>query len=224
MPITVTTGGPIETIIDASFTLGALKAEIADDLDRTDLTAAIATEIQRAIKFFQSKRFYFNETRDQTFSTVAAQALYTSSDSDAIPQFIEFDALYIGDQKVELEYMEPRRWEQVISDGSGSRPSWWTYYDQSIGLYPVPDQAYTVTMTGHIFINGPTADSEPNNPWMTEAYDLIRARCCANLALKKLRDDALFQRHSAVEASEFDRLKSETTSKVGTGFVTPTEF
>lgn len=223
MAITVTTGGPIETIIDSSFTLGALKAEIADDLDRTDLTAAIATEIQRAIKFYQHKRFYFNETR-QVLTTVASQSTYTSADNEAIPQFIEFDALFVGDEQSRLEQIGPNEWEMLVASGGGSKPSMWSYYDQSIGLYPIPDSAYAVTITGHIFINGPTTDGEANNPWMTEAYDLIRARTCANLALKKLRDDALFQRHSAIEASEFGRLASETGTKVGTGFMTPTEF
>ncbi|CAK7257708.1 MULTISPECIES: hypothetical protein [unclassified Shinella] len=224
MTITVVTGGPIGPGIDVSLTLGALKAEIADDLDRTDLTSQIATEIQRAIKFYQYKRFYFNEVRDEVFQTVAYQGLYNSLDAEIIQQFIEFDDIYLNGEQMPLTFMEPREWEVLASGGNGAKPRSRTYYNQAIGLYPLPDQAYTVRMTGHIIISAPSSDNETNNPWLTEAYDLIRARTVANLALKKLRDDTLFQRHSAVEASEFNKLAAMTASKVGSGFVTPTEF
>lgn len=65
-------------------TLATLKAEIADDLDRTDLTTAIASEINKAISFYQDTRFYFNETRDCVIATAADQRLYADEDVEGI--------------------------------------------------------------------------------------------------------------------------------------------
>jgi hypothetical protein len=208
-------------------TLAELKAEIADDLDRTDLTTQIASETTRAIKFYQPTRFYFNETRDVTFSTVAAQALYGVDDAPEIPQFFEIDQICLedGDQKYDLDEISPKEWEAATgSGGTSSKPIAWAYFNQSIGLYPIPDDAYTIRIVGHIKKAEPTADDEEGNVWMVEAFDLIRARVCKQLALKKLRDQSLFETQSAAEADELRNLLAQTATKTGTGFVTPSDF
>lgn len=208
-------------------TLTLLKAEIADDLDRTDLTAAIASEITRAIRHYQATRFYFNESRDETFATVANQKLYSSSDDTAIPKFIEVDQIYLldGTEPVELEQIDPREWEILTASGTDTGlPECWCYYDQKIGFYPIPDAAYTVRILGQFMKAGPASDGEANNVWMTEAFDLLRARVCGQLALRKLRDADLLQTQKAAEADELARLNRETASRLATGFVVPTEF
>jgi len=208
-------------------TLTLLKAEIADDIDRTDLTAAIASEITKAIRHYQATRFYFNESRDETFATVADQELYSSSDDAAIPKFIETDQVVLmdGTEPFELEQMDPRDWEILTASGeSTGRPESWCTFDQKIGLYPIPDAAYTIRVIGQFMKAGPATDGEANNVWMTEAFDLLRARVCRQLALKKLRNADLMQTQAAAETEERSRLISETASRVGTGYVTPTDF
>lgn len=208
-------------------TLTLLKAEIADDLDRTDLTSAIASEIPKAIRHYQNTRFYFNETRDETFATVGAQKLYSSSDDTAIPKFIEIDQISIldGTEFIELEQMSPEDWEALTASGTVTgRPTDYCIYDQKIGLYPIPDAIYTVRMAGLFMKAAPASDSEANNVWMTEAFDLIRARVCSKLALRKTRDMEFAAAQKADEVDELNRLKSETASRIGTGFVTPTQF
>jgi len=208
-------------------TLADLKAEIADDLDRTDLTDQIEREITRAIIYYQGIRFYFNETRDVTFPTVAAQKLYTVADAAEIPNFYEIDQICVenGDEKTDLDPIFPREWELLTGDSGGSsKPISWAYFDRSIGLYPIPDAAYTVRLIGHIKKAAPEDDTEEDNVWMVEAFDLIRARVCATLALKKLRDSTLFQAHSAAEGVELQRLLAETAGRVGTGYVIPSDF
>lgn len=208
-------------------TLAELKAEIADDLDRTDLTTQIDSETTRAIKFYQPTRFYFNETRDVTFSTVAAQALYSVSDAPEIPQFFEIDQICFedGDQKYDLTEISPKEWEVATgSGGTSAKPIAWAYFNQSIGLYPIPDGVYTIRVIGHIKKAEPTDDVEEGNVWMVEAFDLIRARVCKQLALKKLRDQSLFETQSAAEADELRNLLAQTAIKTGTGFVTPSDF
>jgi hypothetical protein len=208
-------------------TLALLKAEIADDLDRTDLATQITSEISRAIRYYQRTRFYFNETRDETFSTVSDQKLYSSSDDAAIPEFIEIDQIYLmdGSEPQELEEINPKEWELLTASGGATgRPCAFCYFNRSLGFYPIPDQAYTIRPVGHIMKDEPADDAETGNVWMTEAFDLLRARVCAQLGQRKLRDVSLVQAHRPLEQDELWRLNSETNTRVGTGFVTPSEF
>src|SRR5689334_5061353 len=80
MPIVIITpvaqpGGAGGTLTNTVGDLAALKARIARDLNRTDLTTQIADEISSAIAYYRSHRFEFNEIQ-ATFSTVAFQDEY----------------------------------------------------------------------------------------------------------------------------------------------------
>jgi hypothetical protein len=208
-------------------TFADLKAEIADDLERPELATTIAAETTRAITYYQKTRLYFNETRDVTFSTVANQKLYTTADSASIPKFEEFDQVNVEDGTtiVELDEIYPDEWELLTASGASTgRPLNWTYFNQSIGLYPIPDQAYTIRLIGHIIVDAPTSDADSTNVWITEAFELIRARTCAQICMKKTRDTDGVQLYRAAEMEELNRLKKLTASRVGTGFVTPSEF
>lgn len=209
-------------------TLADLKAEIDSDLDQQGaINNFIVAEIPRAIRFYQRTRFYFNETRDVTFQTVANQRIYTVSDSASIPKFIEFDQITLedGTSSDGLEEIYPTEWEVLTNAGTATgKPESWTYFNQSIGLYSIPDAAYTIRLIGHIIIDPPTDDADASNIWITEAFDLIRARVCAQLCQKKLRDPNGIQLHRSAESEELVRLKAETASRVTTGFVTPSEF
>lgn len=242
-------------------TLAALKAEIADDLDRPDLATAIASEINKAIGFHQNSRFYFNETRDCVIATVDGQRIYSSEDvsgvvyrvvvdadgeivvdgngdivifqesdgvvsvGDKLSSFIEVDQVLIEGLGFELEEMSPSDWEiQTASGTEKGRPRQWCYYGGGFGLYPIPDAQYAIRFIGHVKKAAPATDAEAGNVWMTYAFDLIRSRVCARLALRKIRDPEIAATHTAMEQEEKLRLGAETASKVGTGYLTPTEF
>ncbi len=57
-----------------------MKARVADELSRSDLTSQIALAINDAITHYQRKRFYFNETgpNGYTFLTVPNQETYAA--------------------------------------------------------------------------------------------------------------------------------------------------
>jgi hypothetical protein len=207
-------------------TLGALKAEIADDLLRSDLSTQIASEISNAIRYFQNKRFYFNETRGETFVTVAAQAVYSSTDDTAIPDFIEIDQITVtdGTSTWELDLLTPKEWEIATALATGSRPTGYAYFNQSLMLYPTPDAAYTVRMIGHIKKTAPSTDEESGNVWMTEAYQLLRYRAAKMVSAMKMLDSGRAQLFANLEGDEFQRLKAETAARVTSNSVAPTEF
>lgn len=212
-------------------TLGDLKQEIADDLDK-NLTdepygAMIASGINAAIRYYQNTRFFFNETRDETFATVADQSIYTGTDSAAIPKFIEFDQIVLmdGTEPVALAQISPTEWEVLTASGDNTgRPCAWCYFNRSIGLYPIPNDAYTVRLVGHIMKDAPTDDDDDENVWVAEAYELIRARACVQIAQRRLKAPEVAALHAPMEMDERNRLIAETASRVATSYIVPTDF
>lgn len=208
-------------------TLATLKAEIADDFARTDLEDAIAGAISRAITYYQNTDFWFNEKRSLTFTTVAGQARYSSIDDTDIGLIKTLTGLFLvtSDVPVELLRIQANELEAMTSASAGNaRPDSWAYYEQQIGIWPPPDDAYTVRMMGTFKIAEPAANNDANNPWMVEAYQLIRFRASKEIAAVKIRDYQVAQIMGAAELDERTRLLSETDRRTGTSFVTPSDF
>lgn len=208
-------------------TLAIMKAEIADDLARSDLTDAIAAAITAAIKHFQTKRFYFNESRDLTFSTVIGQSRYATVDDADIPKFITLDGVFadINGQNRQLCPMGVQSFE-VLNDNSAStgEPYSYCYYNVGFGLYPIPGAVYTIRPIGHVLVDGPASDAEADNVWMTEAYQLIRRRAAADVLLTKARDYEFAQVMAMAADTEFARLEADTSKRIATGQIKATSF
>ena len=159
-------------------TLTTLKARVALDLRRTDLTADIANAITDAVALYQGSRFVFNQARD-TFVTVAGTEFYEAgTDPEDIPtDVMEVDALSIAVNGT--RYVLDKRgfaygeWINSTTTSRG-RPLSWSWYAQKIRLYPIPDAAYTVTISYLQKIDIPASDGS-SNVWTTEAETLIRA-------------------------------------------------
>lgn len=201
-------------------TLTAMKARIAREVRRADLTTQIAEAISTAIGAYQEQRFYFNESRALTFSTVANQEFYTSADSANIGTIKKFDyvKLYVGDFPFELCPERPEEIEWVSQNGTQTgQPLSYCYYAQAIRLYPCPDQVYTVRIGGQIKLAEPASDGELNNAWMIDGERLIRSRAKYELALHVLRDTRLAEEMaSAVQEAEA-QLRRDTNSQTQQG-------
>ena len=210
-------------------TMTIMKARIADELARDDLTSQIAYAITDAIGAYQDERFFFNESRAVTITTVANQEFYTSSDSATFGtiQKIDYVKLYNGNQPFDLEAMLPSEIESSSTNGTSTGTPWgYCYYSESIRFYPVPDAVYTVRMGASILRAAPATDGEASNPWMTHAERLIRSRAKLELALHVLKDPDLANTMKAGVVEAFDQLKSRTNqlTQVGQGRVRAMEF
>lgn len=217
----------------ATATLGDLKTQIADDLDRSDLSTQIADAINNAIAFYASERFYFNEARTLTFNTVANQDTYTVSDNATIPLLFDIDAIFVtvGDAERPVEQDDPTDIEYFNGTGqSTGAPLSYAWFAESLRFSPIPDDAYQVRVTGAFQVPAPTADDDSTNKWITEAFELIRCRAKAYLYSHVIRDpdgvvlmvgeDGM---HGAAGVA-FDQLKAKTSKKVSTGWVRPTTW
>lgn len=208
-------------------TLAIMKADVADDLTRSDLSTQIADAITRAITFYQVKRFYFNETRDLTFDTVIGQSRYATADDADIPKFITLDGVFatVNGQNRQLCPMGVQSFE-VLNDNSAStgEPYSYCYFNVGFGLYPIPGAVYTIRPIGHVMKDAPASDAETGNVWMTEAYQLIRRRAAADVALTKMRNFSLAQAFAMAGDTELDRLVEETSRRKATGKIQATSF
>lgn len=211
-----------------------LKATIADDLARSDLTTQIGEAIDTAIKHYQNTRFYFNEVRTVTFDTVAGQSTYTSSDSANIPKFVQLDQVFLVESTTiwELDRRDPIDMEYYLpaSGASSGRPMSYAYFEQSFRFWPVPDAAYTIRPMGVIKKDVPATDDEASNVWMTQAYELIRCRAKAYLAIHTQADMELLVRMVGVDGNggacqaALASLQAEGTKKTKLGRIVATRF
>ena len=220
--------------------LAALKAKIADDIDDYDsyYTSAIASAITYAIKYHESERFYFNESRDITFATVENQQWYDTSDEDDIPTLLKIDAMWLIDAGATQKRLCQATPEEIetwtdnadVLTGAGTannpkgEPSRWAYFGQRIRLHPVPDAGpYQMRIQAHYKLAALASDAA-ENAWTNDAFDLIVARAEIALARGKLRSPELGSLALAVETEELSRLRSMTSKKNGTGVIRPTCF
>lgn len=206
-------------------TLGDLKSRIALELARTDLSAQIANAVNDAIKHYSAERFWFNQSRNLMFSTVPSQQAYGVNDADIIPRLIKIDQFMLQDAtQYPLDRYSATDWEMVNSGHSGGgRPFAFTYTDQQILIYPVPSAAYTMRLYAHFRLPALTDDND-SNAWTDDAERLIRAYAKQLLYLDTLEDDQGATRMQPIIESALSDLRTETSARMGTGRIRPTQF
>jgi len=207
--------------------LSVMKARIADDLARPDLTNQIADAINDSIAHYASTRFYFTETRTVGFSTVVGQSYYSSADDADIPDMYEVDAaqITVSGNVYDLDRDDAVALEEMIGSSGAAQgdPLSWAWADRGMLLYPVPNAVRSVRLIGGIKKAAPIDDT-PGNVWMTEAFELIRCHAKLLLAVHVTNDPGLGERMGAAAAGAKARLERETSSKRATGGIMATVF
>jgi len=200
-------------------------AEMADDMKRSDSDAFI-NKINAAIRHYQPKRFWFNESRTVTFSMVADTDTYSFTTIGT--EFYQIDGVFVtiatGDVREMVRANYAALEAMADSDTTSGEPSVYAYINRGLRFWSPPDDTYSARVTGHIKIAAPASGGESDNVWMTEAYDLIMSRAKAELYAHRYEDPANASVMQQAEASALRRLLSATGDKVATGYLTPTEF
>jgi hypothetical protein len=210
--------------------LSDLTADIADDIDDTsgEYGAQILKAVQGAQRDCERSTYYFNETRDVTFSTVIGQQIYDSTANANIPTLVHIQRAYITDGGGQIDFLRlitPDLME-LLSDSSAAtgEPYNYTYFAQKIRIYPIPDAVYTIRLQLGPYRLSVLSNPSDNNAWLDEAYDLMKARAKYRLYKNSLKDPAL-----AAEALNDWRdqdllLAAETSSRNASGFIQATSF
>lgn len=172
-------------------TFGAIKARVADDLLRPDLTAQIAAAVPDAIRTAAANRFYFNEVRGLTFNTVVGQQFYGAAALADIANLTDIDAVWItvNSQRRTLDSESALVIDQML-EGSPSNGEPYLYARQANGLrlYRVPGAVYPVFIDGVSRLSVLSADAD-TNAWMTEGERYIRALVKAMLCEDVIADN-----------------------------------
>lgn len=235
MVIQVTTGGPIDSIgplvPNTTPSFSNLVAQIADDIDDTtsEYTSQIQASVFEAIRFCEREIYYFNQTRDVTFTTVENRQFYDAADNAQIPRLGGLTAAWSEDAQGQRTTL--LRWRQQdlesLSDNSAAKgePYAFTYYDQKIRLYPIPGETvFTIRLQLTPYRLAPISDPSESNAWTIEAFDMLRARAKYSLYKNILKDANLAAEALNDYNEQHLALKAETSRRNGTGVIVATAF
>jgi hypothetical protein len=204
-----------------------MQADVQRDLGTSSLSAEISAAIPRIIKTYQSLPFWFNESRSYTFDTVAGTVWYGEAQDVDIGLIRQLDGVVIEDATNGDYVLKPMNVLEIeyLTDVNSSQadPIGYAYYDQKIGLYPIPDDVYTVRLFGTFALAAPTDDTA-GNAWMVEAYDMIRAAVGGNLAFFKLRNFDLASSMMKMAKMKEEELLRDSMRRMKRGTVRASTF
>lgn len=198
-----------------------MKNRIADDIKRSDLATQIGVAINRAQEHYEKERFFFNEASG-TFSTVAGQESYGTSDS--VPSTIaEIDEVTLTQTSTNIYPLIKTSFSSIRGLNVGGTtyrgvPIEYAYYLEKFWLYPLPDAVYTVTVYFKKNYTQLSADGDTND-WTEEAEDLIEARARWWIYKRILRNHEDAGEAKLEEMEALSSLQSKTTMLISTGSV-----
>jgi len=203
-------------------TYGDMQATIADEManDGAITTAHIQNGIKRAIRDYEGRPWWFNQ-KVATFSTVANQEYYGSSDLADIPNIVRIDSAMItyGGYKSPLAAVNFLDVDQEQNASRIALPQAYTIYTNQIRLFPIPDAVYTVTLSYIYKFAELSADADTNS-WMNDCEELIRQAAKKRIALDILQADDLAARFAALEQKALDSTLEENRNRRPQKFLT----
>lgn len=200
--------------------LQTLKAKIADDLERSDMTNQIAATITSSITFYADKPFWFLES-EGTVDTVAETAYVAVPSGLRYAPRCDVEINLGGTLRVlrKLSWSEYRRRARIVT--TSGEPTHYAYRTDRFYLHPKPQDVYTITAFGFYDEAALTADTGDGstNAWTDTARDLIAADVVMRISRDVLRDPE--REGNARRAAEiaFSDLIRKGNARKGTGKV-----
>ena len=214
-------------------TFGVMKARVAAEMKRGELTAsatAVQAAVLSAIEFFKRRRFYFNEFNDALL-TASASATYVTlsrlvSDSSIRPIIFDSIKAVIGTRDYPLT---ARNWKEIDSIDAGQwygYPEWYAIHAEKIRLYPPPNQAYVLRISGVKDLIEVTAGAAAGvtNAWTNDAEEMIRCKAKSTLFRDELRNMQMAGIFESEAERVYKELLKEVTAKTSSGRIRPTNW
>lgn len=201
-------------------TLGDLKARVKAETNRDDLDDELATAltevIQQAIKYYETSRFTFTESR--TVSTTLSNDEYV-----AVPdglQVIDQLSVQVGSNRYPLRvqaYQTIEEWNGYAT--TSGQPTDYAVSQGQIRLYPIPNTAYPLIFLGIKTVTPALdyANDTSTNAWLVQGYDLIAARVRYLLYRDYFRDDQGASIALGAEQEALADLRKSASLLLGTG-------
>jgi hypothetical protein len=174
----------------------------------------VTAEINSVIDFYEPQNLWFNETTATGTLTAGNAAVTIPNDFN---HFLEPNALVVEQSNVRypLVKVSPLQYDSMYSAGTGL-PRFYTYRNQGIQLYYLPDQAYTY----YLYYNKTYADlvnDGDSNDFTNYAERLIEYRTLAECYLNYRSDVEMGREYERKAAEELNRLVSQTRQRLATG-------
>ena len=159
--------------------------EVADDINRTDLTAQCSAALAMAIRHYDRKRYWFNEG-SATFTTTSATSVYALASDFRKMDYVE--ARWPGDNWQEVnERTFPYIKRMLEGQNVTGYPQDYVLRDRNMWIAYQPNGNYLVR---YYYVKALPGDltASASNVWTVEAPDLIRAKAAKTVALRTLHD------------------------------------
>lgn len=195
-------------------TYNDMRVRIADELVNESITTAqISAAIKSAVKHWERKPFWFNQ-KVGTFSTVASQELYTSTDLADIENMIRIDSMLVTSSgfKSRVRGVDNSAIEDVQDGTVTGTPSMFSRYADKIRLYPIPDTVYTVTVS-YLYKLATLTVNADTNAWTDECEEMIRNAAKRILATDILSADDMAARFATLEMKAYDHILAENRTR-----------
>lgn len=198
-------------------TLGDLKSRIYQEIHQT-LSAETQNAVLDAVKFYQDKRFWFNEAQSNfNLSLTTQYALSTVA-----PKMVSIDNFKIWDGANNPYLVGRTPWNDIermdTGTSSASTPSDYSIHHEMLRIYPRPSVTLTAQINYHKAITL-SASNSASTAWTNEASDLIRYRAKALLFATVLLDPNQAKIEQTLELQALERLFARTVKMVSSGKV-----
>ncbi len=201
--------------------LNDLTTDISGDERRatTNDIAAIGRAIERAIRHYSGRRWWFSENQGAAFNTASGTEYY------AIPsplRVVDNVSVTVSQDPYILTKRTNDYIEQVYTPSAvySGKPSDWCLFEDQIRIFPIPDGTYAVKTQGYGLAlptySTDAADAwttDTTTPWANEAYDLIYSRARSLYALNWRKDNESYMTHKAEEKISLKELIAENNKR-----------
>lgn len=202
-----------------------LKARIANEIARSDLSNEIIQNIASAVLYYSGEKFsplFNNPLTPVTFNTVAGTQYYSISTISSLIDHEIFLTLQDGTAYYRLDKVPPEEIENLRQSFAvnQSRPEIYTVYGQAFGLHPIPNKAYTITVGFYQNLT-PLSAGTDSNFWTNQGEELIRCRVKKTLYQHVIMDMEQVASMDAAEREAYNNLKVSTIRQVSSGRILP---
>lgn len=199
-------------------TYGTMRTRILDEMvnDGALTAAQVNNAILTAIKHHERRPWWFNQ-KVGTFSTVANQELYTSSDLSDIPNIVQMQSLLVtsgSSTKAPLRAVDNSAIEDIQDGTVTGEPELFSRYADKLRLYPIPNAVYTMTASYVYKLTALSADGDTNS-WTNECEELTRQAAKRIIATDIIHDDDLAMKFATLENTAIDVLLEENRTRLG---------
>jgi hypothetical protein len=181
-----------------------IAAELAKDDLEDELSALLATHIERACEFYADRKFWFN-------AIIASASTTANVATVAIPATVRLvERVTIPAYRRELQ-----KWplDDMCESTATGVPSRYAYYNDELRFDPIPAGIFPLNIYGIAQVGAPV-DDDDENIWTNEAQDLIVGQTKATLCRDVYRDPDGTQLAIAQVQDVLGRTKRETAGRL----------